>query len=242
MSMSQRRSRRLFAFDALEGRELMTVAVPAQINMLAQSTVVNTNLVNNLFNSILARSPSDAELTDITNRLGNGALTRNKLALGMLDSVEHRTQMINAAYSSYGETPTPAQLNAGLRYLASKGGNTNQLYANVYGTQAYRNAMGVTTNADFVVSVANNAGITLSQGQINNYAKQLDRHRQSSAKVADLILTSHDAVGVQIDSVYNQYLGYSPNAFQMNQAYRIVASNKRWGLDLALINSAAFVP
>lgn len=245
MPNSLRRANGTPTFDHLEGRALLAVGATGQLNALATtrstSTSTNSAFVDQVFQVVLGRSPGAVELTDITHRLASGKITRNELSLGVLNSKEDLTHLVNQTYMAVnGAPPTTAQLNAGVSFLAGKHGSLNALSAHIYGTTEYRTVSSITNNTTFVNNVASDSGVTLTSAQTTAFVKQLDSGQENSAEVAKTIITSHDSLVNQIDTLYTDYLSTTATRAQQTSAFATIARGHRWGLRLALIDSTGF--
>ena len=240
-----RRRQCVRSFESLESRALLAVGVAGQIHALATTTTKATNqaFVDQLFTVVLGRSAGTTELNNIMSRLDSGKLTRRELSLGVLNSKEDLTNLVNQQYQTvFGTTPTDRQLNAGIHFLASSHGSLNGLTARLYGEKAFRTDQSITNNTEFVDRVAGDSGITLTTAQTNKLVNQLDSGQETSTQVAEAMLGSRQSLQNQIDSLHNDYFSGTATTAEINSAFATIRQGNRWGLRMAMIASPRFVP
>lgn len=98
----------------------------------ARSGATPTGFVTGLYQNVLGRTPSQAEVTHWTTALNRGT-PRDGVALGFTQSTEYQGQQVEGWYRTLlGRAPTGAELNAGVDRITS-GGRIESVIATIIG-------------------------------------------------------------------------------------------------------------
>jgi PKD repeat protein len=100
-----------------------------------------------LFESLLGRSPTDAESANWLGQLENNVLTRSQVALDLIASQEYQTDLVNVLYPAIlHRTADTAGLNAWVTFL-SQGGTQEQVQADLLGSGEFFTNIGSGTDS-----------------------------------------------------------------------------------------------
>ncbi len=152
---------------------------------------------------------------------------------GPYNHSEYLTHVITQDYQTIlGRAPDAGELNAAIAFL--RGGGTNaQFQSLLYGSQEYFNAHGGTNSGFLTALFQGVTGQGLDTGTPGTLTNPLNGGF-SRGQLAQLLLATPAASQQQITNYFQQFLGRTPNAAELN-AFGSLAQNGQTNLDLAII-------
>jgi uncharacterized delta-60 repeat protein len=202
----------------------------------ALTGTVNQRFVQQLYLDLLGRPGESGGLTFWSGLLDGGQATRIQVVQGIQQSAEYRSLVVGSLYNLYFHRPVDATgLAAWTSFLAS-GGTTDQLRAQLLGSDEYARAHpGGNTAPSFLEGLYHDvlyrtmdpAGETAWTQALNNGA--------SNAAVALAIIQSQEGASDEVQGLYHRLLHRPPDATGLTQFGSALKQGTSNDLILALI-------
>ncbi|WZO99101.1 hypothetical protein EP7_000694 [Isosphaeraceae bacterium EP7] len=243
-SAASKRSRRHLSVETLEGKALMAysafagVRAAAIVAKAAPTVEAADAYVTGVFNTVLYRDPTEAELSKLATPLSAGKTTYAKVAAVVLNSRENLGNIVtNSYYSILNRAPGTAELNNGISLLSKKTGTESQLQARLFSSKEYLTLYSVKNPTQFVSSVAATYGVTYSDSALA--ANSPNVVKKGLYQGALTVLSSAQVMHSRLAFTYYSILGEEPTPSAL--ASLAHASSTRFGGQISLLSSQAFI-
>jgi hypothetical protein len=243
-SAASKRSRRRLSVETLEGKALMASHAFAGIHAAAIVAKATPTIdaadayVTGVFNTVLFRDPTSAELSKLATPLSNGRTSYSKVASTVLNSRENLSNIVTNSYNTIlNRAPGTAELNNGISLLSKKNGSESQLQARLFSSKEYLTLNNVTNPTGFVSSVASTYGVTYPDSALAANSSRIVK--KGLYQGALTVLSSSQVMQSRLTNTYISILGDSPSASALSSLAR--ASSTRFGGQISLLSSQAFI-
>jgi hypothetical protein len=174
----------------------------------------NQRFVFHLYQDLLGRQPSPAEVNFFGATLDQGFLTREQLATFFLNSFEYHERQVNDLYLRLlGRPADPASLTLGAASL-SAGGSLDQLEAGILGSDEYFRLHGG-TNAGFLQGLGQDVfGGSIDPADLSLFEAELATGTPRFL-VAQQALATPQAAAVEAQRLYQQLLKRSASPAEL---------------------------
>jgi subtilisin family serine protease/subtilisin-like proprotein convertase family protein len=196
-----------FTYEVSNGTAVSNVAT---INLVSP----NFNFAERLYQSVLNRTASNADLLGWTQRLNAGE-TRDQVAMSFLNSAEYQSDLINSVYEQLLKRPADA---GGLIFWLGEmqaGVPIETIMISIASSPEYIALHGGTTQGQIAGFYQDLLGRTASQSDILYWANRIGSGT-SPASVAASFLASNEYRTDLVTGYYVNYLGHTPDSAGLN--------------------------